>query len=149
MFTALPLVAATDMEWGGIHVATWILIAIGVIGIVVIGFKADDRIELRRRWAIRAAVACREIGLPMLAAIFESYAVGDKTAMYSGLRKLAGVLKRAGGPQEIAVLVIEKTIGALLKSPLYGDRVRKAIADATKPAATVPLPPKPIDAPTL
>lgn len=137
---------ATNPElWLGVEPKWW-LFAIGLAGIVTVLFKADDSIEKRRRKAIRASAACGKIGLKRFEALFESYAVGDKTGATKDIHNLSVFLRKAGSIEEVATQVIETAGPALLEHPIYGERVRKALAPKAKLVTPVNVAPTKLDA---
>lgn len=125
--SAAEAVTAPPELWLGVEPKWWLL-AVGVAGLVTVVFKADDGIEKRRRKAIRASAACGKIGLKRFEALFESYAVGDKTGATKDIHNLSVFLRQAGSVEEVAMQVIETAGPGLLDHPQYAERVRKALA---------------------
>ena len=108
---------------------TWILLAIGAAGIVLLLFRADDRVESRRRKASRAASECREIGDDVLARLLEAYAVGD----YSGVtHELHDTIKQLIGESGIGAAamrrdMVKKLLPKLLEDPNHRDEILRIV----------------------
>jgi hypothetical protein len=128
-------VSETALQLTGQPIEFWFLTALGAAALVVAWFRADDRQETRRRRSIRASAKCESIGLGRLSALFEAYAVGDYTGSTRELRKIASYLRSAGGPEEVATSVIEAAGPRLIDDPVYGERIRKALAPKAPVAA--------------
>ncbi len=71
-------------------------IAFVVIGMFFAGklmFRADTRVEERRRSAAKLSGTLREVGLTRIPSVLDDYAVGDYSGMVRGIRELGDDLK--------------------------------------------------------
>jgi hypothetical protein len=143
------LTAVGDGLWLGVE-PTYILLAIGVVGLVTVLFKADDNREERRMAAIEASGDLKAIGLDKTAYLAAAYAVGDYSGIVKAARDLIGEARGRGGADAIARDVVVKALPGLLRSAEFGPSVRQAIADAQAgdplaPHKTAPLGTAPLD----
>lgn len=122
--------SAWDQPW-----SFWILLAIGAAGLVAVLFRSDDRIEVRRRAAIRGATQLHGIGLTRAAAICEAYAVGDYSGAVREARRLASRARQIGGADAIAAAVVLKSLPGLLKDPVHGPQVQALLAGLEQPTS--------------
>lgn len=124
----------------GTSMAWWILLALGVAGMVFVYFKFDDRREERRKRALRAAAECREIGDDLVAKLLEDYAVGDKTGMAKTIHDtVSNLLDRDGdGPVAMRAKLVRKILPKIALDPTFGPGVRKVVKEVydAKPKET-------------
>lgn len=72
---------------------------LAIVGLSAVGYmtgktgvKVGERIEDRRRTAVRLATWCSVNGLPSLASMLESYAVSDWSGVYANFRDVSNVV---------------------------------------------------------
>ena len=115
------------LETADLSTAQWVLLGIGLAGLVVVLFRVDDRVEKRRRTAIKSAAQLEAIGLRESAEICQAYAVGDHTGVIKTAGKLIARARSEGGAARIAAACVRKALPGLLDHPEHGPELRKLI----------------------
>lgn len=109
-----------------------VLACIVTIGVVILLFKGDDRIEKRRKAAVAISNQLTKIGLTEFVSLFTDYAVGD----YAGFIHEVEALVRDLGSEKKAMALLSELfydqLDARLADPV--ERI-KVLAEVAKPVA--------------